>query len=217
MVREHFGIDLRSTRRGAGAWAVAWLLAGLLAVSLAVGAMVPLVRQFDELAEQVERLDLQQRRQRAGSLPERTASPAERRLRTEAERTAARLHRPWFELLDALEASAQPSVHLLQLSVDTEFSRLQLQVEARSLEAVLQYLRELEAAGPPLRAAQLVNHERTSGESGTSGVQARLSVRLDAGAAHASAANPAADPQALRLACASGPGAKEPCAGSRRP
>lgn len=221
MAPVHFGIDFMAAPRRTGRAGRVVLAVGVAAL---LGSAWLLSASWEGQREQVERLArLEAAQQRAAAVvPVRAASPTEQRLRVELDRIAAALHAPWFDLLEVLEASARPSVHVLQLSVEGGFSRAQLQVEAAQLDDVLQYLRGLSEAGWPIREAKLVNHERLGGEADTGGrprVQARIGLQLQTTPAAAVArTGPAPTPAGLRVACAAGDrSSMAPCASERRP
>jgi hypothetical protein len=93
-------------------------------------------------------------------------------------RAVAELRRPWAALLDQLEAARSSGAELGQFSVDARFEKVQLVVDARSLDDVLKYLQRLPGGGP-VRAVRLVSHEWRDAPGGRR-LQARLVADLGA-------------------------------------
>jgi hypothetical protein len=67
------------------------------------------------------------------------------------------LQLPWAQLLDRLEASQVPKVHLVSFEVSRGFSGLQILAEAATLDDLLTYTKRL--PGGPIAAARLTHHE----------------------------------------------------------
>jgi hypothetical protein len=91
-------------------------------------------------------------------------------------RAVTELRRPWGALLDQLEAARASGAELGQFSVDARFEKVQLVVDARSLDDVLRYLQRLPGNGP-VRAVRLVSHEWRDAPGGRR-LQARLVADL---------------------------------------
>ena len=129
----------------------------VLVVSIAVSAEL-FVRYRDTQAE-LARLQL------AGSMvpAQRRAPPAPSRERLDAEMRNAesvvrQLALPWAGIIQAIEASATRDVVILQLQPDADTRSLRLTAEARSREAMFDYLRRLSSA-PALADVHVVNHQ----------------------------------------------------------
>lgn len=75
-----------------------------------------------------------------------------------AEAVVRELTVPWGPLVQALERSATRDVVLLQLQPDAQLRVLKLTAEARSREAMFDYVRRLAAAGP-IAEAHIVSHQ----------------------------------------------------------
>lgn len=173
MVRAHFALDLARPRARPGAVVLGLLVSGLILLAVAGWRTAHRVGVLEQVQGQLEvaRTPAPSTRtphgapaaQRSQALRSEAATlrgvPDPRRLDQELARVASELHRPWLPLLAALEQQAMPRVRLQQISVDAGFSRLQLQVEARDLAAVLHYVKSFDAAAAPLGAARLLSHE----------------------------------------------------------
>ena len=183
MGRAHYNVDLATDGRSRPSRAGALLLAAGLALAGWAGWSARQVHaaQADELAT-LARLEAavaaRNETRRAATL--RVPTAGERRLQSDLAKVAGELARPWFPMLDRLEAHAVSQVVLQQLSVDTGFTRLQLRVDAADLPEVLQYVRRLDAAGAPLQGAQLVGHEWQGGVV-AGGAPRRLQARIAVG------------------------------------
>jgi hypothetical protein len=188
----HFDLDLATPQPRPAAWGLAVLLVGALLAAFAADRWLDAHVQRDEARAALVRLQQAQQRQArvpAARAAADRAAAADARVRADLARIAADLHRPWWALLDAVERPLGPSVQVMQIGVDAGFTRLQLQVQARTLPDVLRLVQALDGAAPPLRGAQLVGHEWVGGESAVAGaavprqVVARLVVQLGAGPA----------------------------------
>jgi hypothetical protein len=135
----------------------AWPGLLLLVVALAVAAA--LFERYRDTQAELARLQLAH-----GMLPPapRAAPPPSReRLDAEtrnAESVVRQLALPWAALIQALEASATREVAILQLQPDADTRSVRVTAEARSREAMFEYLRRL-AAAPVLADAHVVNHQ----------------------------------------------------------
>lgn len=69
-----------------------------------------------------------------------------------------RIEKPWNELFQAIEASDNRDVALLEFSPDAERNELALVVEARNLPAMLAYQEQLSQV-PALRQVAIASHE----------------------------------------------------------
>ena len=135
-----------------------WAGMTMLAVSVAVAAAVGL--QHRKSSIELERL------QTASGLvrgPAKTPSAPLPKGRLDEQTKAAEavvreLTVPWGPLVRALESSATKDVVLLQLQPDAQQRVLKLTAEARSREAMFEYVRRLAAAGP-IAEAHIVSHQ----------------------------------------------------------
>ncbi len=172
---------------------LAWLLlaCGALATAIAGVEVAARWERVEALRVQTERLNATaaaareqvRRAPRAGS-----ENAGDRALRNDALRIERELDRPWWPLLDVLEANVADEVHPVQLSFDPEFRRATLQIEAKSLDRVFAYLHRLAAVEGVARASVVQHEWREVG--GVRVLSARL--MLEAGpSAPAAAARPA--------------------------
>ena len=181
MATEHYAIDLATQRRQrATLWGAVLLAAGLIAsVWTGLTLQSQQARRADAEAT-VTRLEAALADRGAARHAAATRVPTAAQLRAQAElsRLAGDLSRPWFPMLDALEASAVLKVSLQQLSVDAGFTKLQLRVDAPDLPEVLQYVHALDTAGAPLQGAQLLGYEW---QAAVAGAPRRLQARITVG------------------------------------
>ena len=181
MATEHYAVDLAAPRRlRATPWGGALLALGLVAV---VWTGLKLQAQQAQRAEgeaTLVRLEaaLADRGTASHAAAMRVPTTTQQRAQAELSRLAGDLFRPWFPMLDALEASAVPRVNLQQLSVDAAFTKLQLRVDAPDLPEVLRYVHALDTAGAPLQGAQLLGHEWQAAAGAPRRLQARIAVGL---------------------------------------
>ena len=125
-------------------------------------------------------------------------SKADQRTHLAMQRMVEDLRRPWFALFDALELSSDRAVHLVQLSVDGGFRRVQLQVEAPRMEDVMRFVGKLDEAEQPVARARLLAQEPAPTIAGRSPMTlARIGVGLRTEAS----AVPAVLEPSLRVAC----------------
>jgi len=178
---EHYAIDMAAPRRPrATPWGTVLLAAGLIALGwTGLKLQVEQSQRADDEATLV-RLEaaLVDRGAASHAAATRVPTAAERRVQSDLARVSGDLFRPWFPMLDALEASAVQKVNLQQLSVDAGFTKLQLRVDAPDLTRVLQYVHALDTAGTPLQGAQLLGHEWQTAAGAPRRLQARISVGL---------------------------------------
>jgi hypothetical protein len=181
MASAHYAIDLAAAPRlRATPWGVAGLAAGLAAVVWAGLTLHGQQAQRADAEATLARLEaaLADRGAARHAAATRVPTATQQRAQAELSRLAGDLFRPWFPMLDALEASAQPKVSLQQLSVDAGFTRLQLRVDAPDLPEVLQYVHALDTAGAPLQGAVLLGHEWQTATGAPRRLQARITVGL---------------------------------------
>ncbi|MEO8152746.1 MAG: hypothetical protein ABI605_06720 [Rhizobacter sp.] len=182
MSSEHYAINLAAQRPRASRWSWPLLALGIATACWCTHALLQARAAHEDATQTLQRLEaaLAKRGAASSAAATRTPSVAERRLQADLARVSADLYRPWPALLDGLEASVVPKVVLQQLSVDSAFTKLQLQVDAPDLPELLQYVHALDTAGAPLLAAQLLGHEWQAGNAGPRRLQARISVALGA-------------------------------------
>ena len=91
---------------------------------------------------------------------------------------ARQLNTPWSALLDALEASLPDDVALVAIEPDAGQGSVRLQVEAKALDTLLAYARELRSI-PLFADVNLVKHE-TNEQDGNRPMRLSLNIRLRA-------------------------------------
>jgi hypothetical protein len=130
--------------------------AALLALSLGVAAF--LFSQFHDARAELARL--QAMAELAGP-PRRPAAIPKERMDDEVKRAEAvvrSLALPWADLIRSVEQAAMRDVSLLQLEPNPDARVVKLTGEARSREAMFQYLRRLGAASG-IAEVHLVSHQ----------------------------------------------------------
>lgn len=91
---------------------------------------------------------------------------------------ARQLNTPWASLLDALEAGTPDNVALVSIEPDARVGSVRLQVEARTLDTLLAYAKELGAL-PLFESVSLIKHE-TNEQDSNRPVRLSLDLRLHA-------------------------------------
>jgi hypothetical protein len=101
------------------------------------------------------------------------ATPAER---DGGARIAAQLNTPWSELLDALEQATPDSVALVAIEPDAGQRSVRLQVEGKTLDALLAYANDLGTV-PLFSSVALTKHE-TNEQDANRPVRLGIELRL---------------------------------------
>ncbi|WP_166366525.1 PilN domain-containing protein [Pseudomonas akapageensis] len=113
-------------------------------------------------------------------------SPAESREQAarmaEMRRISAQLRRPWERLFAMLEALPRDQVALLSLTPDARKGQVRITAEAKDLEAMLEFHRQLESSAE-LSDVSLLNHE-VDAKSAEHPVQFNLQASWEVGDAH---------------------------------
>ena len=129
----------------------------MLVVSIAVAGV--LFVRYRDTQEALARLET------TGKLisPERRPLPSMSKERLDAEMKSAesvvrQLALPWASMVQALEKSATREVAILQLQPDAETRSVKLTAEARTREAMFEYVRRLESS-PTLGDVHVVSHQ----------------------------------------------------------
>jgi hypothetical protein len=129
----------------------------VLAISLAIAA--GLVLRYSHTRDELARLQASGKLVSSERRPQ--ASMSKERLEAEvksAEAVVRELALPWASLIQAIERSGTSQVALLQLQPDAETRTVKLTAEARTREAMFDYLRRLGAA-PGLAQVYIVSHQ----------------------------------------------------------
>lgn len=143
LVLDHFASDRRAVRGG-------WLLfaAGVAIAGVLGGWGNSLRAQRDAIEDQAALVTRTAAPARApATLDPRRLEEAERRARL----VAQELSLPWSDLFDAVEAAIDPSVALLAIEPDARRAAVRVTGEARSKQAMLDYMTRLGAQKPIVR------------------------------------------------------------------
>ena len=151
-------VQLDFVRHVFGSASSQWrLLAGGVALLLAVGVYeYALAQKIDRLESE---LGVAQAQARARQPARVKLSPRE--ISDEISRAKgviANLTLPWARLFAAIESSDRKSVALLSIAPDASKRRIMIGGEAKTFDAMLEYVRELEASGA-LQNVFVVSHE----------------------------------------------------------
>jgi len=151
-------LEFQPQRRGS---TLGWSLLSLglvLMVSVAAGAHV--ISQ--DIQEQQGQLGHAQRKLQVHTGPATGLTPAQQREQEvrlmEMKQISAQLRRPWERLFATLETLRGSDIALLSLTPDARKGQIRISAEARDLEAMLAFHRQLQGS-PELRDVSLVNHE----------------------------------------------------------
>lgn len=91
---------------------------------------------------------------------------------------ARQLNTPWAALLDALEAHTPDDVALVSIEPDPRQNGLRLQAEAKTLDTLLAYAKELDRMAP-FDGVRLIKHE-TNEQDANRPLRLSLEIRLQA-------------------------------------
>jgi len=91
---------------------------------------------------------------------------------------ARQLNTPWASLLDTLEAGTPDNIALVSIEPDARVGSVRLQVEAKSLDTLLAYAKELGAL-PLFESVSLIKHE-TNEQDSNKPMRLSLDLRLKA-------------------------------------
>lgn len=149
-------LDFQPRRRSALVWT-------LLAAGLVLGLLVACASLWLGSRSQVqEQLLRHSERRLGGGEAAAPLSPAESRAQqaalAEMKRVSAQLRRPWEQLFAMLEALPREDIALLSLAPDARKGQIRITAEARDLEAMLAFHKQLEASAD-LSDVSLVSHE----------------------------------------------------------
>ena len=135
----------------------AWPGMLLLAVAIAASALV--AERYRDVRQELGRLDAQAGLVLPGGRAAR-ALPKERldEQAKNAEAVVRQLTLPWGSLIGAIEQAATRDVAILQLQPDAETRSVKLTAEARTREAMFDYLRRLESSRG-LAQVHVVSHQ----------------------------------------------------------
>jgi hypothetical protein len=121
---------------------IRWASLVLLVVALAAAAQ--LLARFHEVRRQLAAIEA--RRDLLDRSPRSEQRVTPQRLREQSERASAaarRLTVPWARMIETVEAASTPRVVLLQIQPEPERRTLRLTAQARTPEAMLDYVHRL--------------------------------------------------------------------------
>lgn len=134
-------------------------LLGLAVLAVAFVAAGILVERYREVKLELERIEARQGLLGAERRPARAMT--RERLDEEAKSAEAVLRQlvlPWGTIIETVEEVAMPGVAILQMQPDAQQRQLRLGAEARTEEAMLEYVRRL-AAARTVTDAHVVSHQ----------------------------------------------------------
>ncbi len=136
-----------------------WLLAaGVASLMAALFVAEHTARRLGDASAAVDEQSGQLRASRKKPSTRLPASPEEAKSQRAMQLMQRDLSTPWERMLGALEACQGPDVALLVIEPSVANRTVRLQLEARNVEAMLAYLRSLQAE-PRVASAMLVSHE----------------------------------------------------------
>ncbi|MFK3799228.1 MULTISPECIES: pilus assembly protein [unclassified Pseudomonas] len=151
-------LEFQPQRRGSRP---GWALLGLgLVLGVSVAATAHVIGE--DIHEQQGQLGHAQRKLQVHTAPTTGLTPAQQREQeirlSEMKQISAQLRRPWERLFATLETLRGNDIALLSLSPDARKGQIRISAEARDLDAMLAFHRQLQGS-PELRDVSLVNHE----------------------------------------------------------
>lgn len=134
-------------------------LVGVVLLAVAVAAAGVLVERYREVRLELDGIEARQGLLSAERRPVRT-TPRERQDEEakNAEAVLRQLALPWGAIIETLEDASTQDVAILQMQPDAQLKQLRLGAEARTYEAMIEYLRRLVAA-KSLSDVHIVSHQ----------------------------------------------------------
>jgi Tfp pilus assembly protein PilN len=132
---------------------------GMLVLALGIVAAGLLVERYRAVNLELQQVETQRSLLGSQRLALRASSP--RQLDEEAKRVESVLRQlalPWGAIIESVEDASTADVALLQLQPDAQQRQLRLGAEARSQQAMLEYLQRL-AATRGLTEVHVINHQ----------------------------------------------------------
>ena len=152
----------------------------LLVAALGAGAAVAWHTWQAKVALTEARESLQALQRQAGQHPTKSAKSTSLPLSTQQMRswiqTAGQLNTPWAALFDALEAATPADIALVSIEPDAALGSVRLQVEAKTLDALLNYAKTLNSV-PMFASVSLTKHE-TNDQDSNRPLRLSLDIRL---------------------------------------
>jgi hypothetical protein len=132
---------------------------GLLVLAIGIAVAAGLLERYRTVSEDLQRIETG--RVLLGPTARALRERSPQRLDEEAKRVEAVLRQlamPWGAIIESVEEATTEDVALLQLQPDAQQRQLRLGAEARSQQAMLEYLHRL-SAGRALSAVHVVSHQ----------------------------------------------------------
>ena len=132
---------------------------GLVVLAISLAIMAALVLRYSHTRDELARYQTSGKLISTERLPQ--VSMSKERLEAEAksaESVVRQLSLPWAAMVQAIEAAGTPNVALLQLQPDAETRTVKLTAEARTREAMFDYLRRLGSANA-LGEVHVISHQ----------------------------------------------------------
>ena len=191
----HAGWRQHLLGRDASPWGLAAIVVLLGALTACAALTLQAWTAQQKLADARDALAAVQRQAGRGSTVAAPGTPSMSPQQRQAWNQVTRqLNTPWTALLDALEASQPDDVALVSIEPDARQGTVRLQAEARSLDTLLAFARQLGTA-PLFETVALVKHE-TNEQDGNRPVRLSLDIRLRA--LHSIASEAAQRPEGTR-------------------
>ena len=132
---------------------------GLVVLAISLAIFAALVLRYSHTRHELARYQANGKLVSAERMPQ--ISMSKERLEAEvksAESVVRQLALPWAAMVQAIEQAGTPNVALLQLQPDAETRTVKLTAEARSREAMFDYLRRLGSASA-LGEVHVISHQ----------------------------------------------------------
>jgi len=132
---------------------------GLLVLVIGIASAAALVERYRTVSVALQGIEAG--RELLGPAERELRARSPQRLEEEAKRVEAVLRQlalPWGAIIESVEGATTADVALLQLQPDAQLRQLRLGAEARSQQAMLEYLRRL-AAARALGEVHVVSHQ----------------------------------------------------------
>jgi Tfp pilus assembly protein PilN len=159
------GLDFVHPGGGAGRLAPALMIAGVLTALAVLEHQRVLGQAAQERIAQVEEMRSMSRRAMPSIAGQDSDTPEVREQIQKANAVLAQMNVPWDELFAAVETAQDGSVGLLAIQPDARARSVAIAGAARSLPALLAYMRRLQGSGR-LRDVVLASHEIKVKEAG---------------------------------------------------
>jgi len=133
-------------------------LAGLLLLAVAIATAAALVERHHVVRLELDRIEASRGLVIAERRPAAVPRESLQEQAKSAEAVVRQLALPWQAIIETVETTATPDVAILQMQPEAQQRLLRLSGEARTQEAMLDYVRAL-AAARTLAEVHVVNHQ----------------------------------------------------------